>query len=285
MNTWHTILLVWQGQTTWELSPILGVFLLGVLTVVIFILVTLFFNLYYRTKLYRLKSGFHAMLSPQINSLSSLRAAMPVIVKELDRSRRYQRTLSVVVLRLEDNNGSIYKNGHQLMPKSQSRRFDVDMHFMHHVQLGFLIMGSILRDSLRQCDLATYDSQHNQFILLLPETNLQQAQKVVLRLNRLFFKRNFNMRLLLRRYWNESIASDILWAFPKSKTWYQSKDANVNINLRIYFGLKRMMDFILSMILLPFILPVMGLVALAVWIDSPGPVFFSVEDRPGWKTV
>jgi lipopolysaccharide/colanic/teichoic acid biosynthesis glycosyltransferase len=83
------------------------------------------------------------------------------------------------------------------------------------------------------------------------------------------------MRLLLRRSWNESIASDILWAFPKSKTWYRIKDDKGNINLRIYFGLKRLMDFISSMILLPFILPVMGLVALVVWIDSPGPVFFS----------
>ncbi|MBD3377004.1 hypothetical protein GF406_18395 [candidate division KSB1 bacterium] len=228
MNTWHYILVL-QKQTHWELSPILGVFLLGVLTVVIFILVTLFFNLYYRTKLYRLKSGFHAMLSPQINSLSSLRAAMPVIVKELDRSRRYQRTLSVVVLRLEDNNGSIYKNGHKVMPNRQDRRFDVDMHFMHHVQLGFLIMGSILRDSLRQCDLATYDSQHNQFILLLPETNLQQARKVVLRLNRLFFKRMlFQLQAGIAEFPEQGIVFDDLMA----KAVQDSKPVN-DMNIKV----------------------------------------------------
>ncbi len=222
MNTWHK-LLFWQEPSVWELTPIVGVFLLGVLAVTIFILVTLFFNLYYRTKLYRLKSGFHSMLSPQINSLSSLRAAMPFIVKELDRSRRYQRTLSVVVLRLEDANGSIYKNGRKFMPKAQNGGFDVDMHFMHHVQLGFLIMGSILRDSLRQCDLATYDSHHNQFILLLPETNLQQAQKVVLRLNRLFFKRMlFQLQAGIAEFPEQGIVFDDLM----SKAVQDSKPVN-----------------------------------------------------------
>jgi hypothetical protein len=136
MNRFLQNILIWQGSSSWELTPVVAIFLIGVLGVSIFILITLFFNLYYRTKLYRMKSGFHSMLSPQINNLSSLRGAMPVIVKELDRSRRYQRTLSVVILRLEDNDGSIYKNGRKVLPQNHDHRFDVDMHFMHHVQIG-----------------------------------------------------------------------------------------------------------------------------------------------------
>jgi exopolysaccharide biosynthesis polyprenyl glycosylphosphotransferase len=44
--------------------------------------------------------------------------------------------------------------------------------------------------------------------------------------------------------------------------------------------LKRFMDFGLSLLALPVLLPVMGMIALAIKLDSPGPVFF-IQDRVG----
>jgi exopolysaccharide biosynthesis polyprenyl glycosylphosphotransferase len=43
---------------------------------------------------------------------------------------------------------------------------------------------------------------------------------------------------------------------------------------------KRLMDLALSLLSLPLVLPLVGLVALAIKLDSPGPVFF-VQDRVG----
>jgi lipopolysaccharide/colanic/teichoic acid biosynthesis glycosyltransferase len=43
---------------------------------------------------------------------------------------------------------------------------------------------------------------------------------------------------------------------------------------RGYFYLKGLVDFIVALLLLPFALPVMALVAIAILIDSRGPVFF-----------
>lgn len=38
--------------------------------------------------------------------------------------------------------------------------------------------------------------------------------------------------------------------------------------------IKRAFDLALSLLLLPFFIPIVGLIALAIWLDNPGPVFF-----------
>lgn len=43
---------------------------------------------------------------------------------------------------------------------------------------------------------------------------------------------------------------------------------------------KRVMDLTLSMLLLPFILPVIAVCCLAIWLENPGPVFFK-QKRTG----
>lgn len=45
---------------------------------------------------------------------------------------------------------------------------------------------------------------------------------------------------------------------------------------------KRLMDLALTLLAMPFLLPLMGLIALAVKLDSPGPVFF-VQQRVGLR--
>ena len=51
---------------------------------------------------------------------------------------------------------------------------------------------------------------------------------------------------------------------------------------KLYIGLKRVTDFLITLLLLPFILVVSALVALAIKVDSPGPIFFS-QNRIGYK--
>jgi len=43
---------------------------------------------------------------------------------------------------------------------------------------------------------------------------------------------------------------------------------------------KRIFDIVVSLMVLPFFLLLMGLIALAIYIDNPGPIFF-VQQRTG----
>ncbi len=54
----------------------------------------------------------------------------------------------------------------------------------------------------------------------------------------------------------------------------------ISTNSLVNEGLKRAFDIIISILLLPFILPIIGLIAILIKIDSEGPVFF-IQDRLG----
>jgi lipopolysaccharide/colanic/teichoic acid biosynthesis glycosyltransferase len=61
----------------------------------------------------------------------------------------------------------------------------------------------------------------------------------------------------------------------QSMPWFMRFDPRKRlITGRPYRALKRLMDVSLCLIAMPFVLPVMVLVAIAVFIDSPGPVLF-----------
>ena len=44
---------------------------------------------------------------------------------------------------------------------------------------------------------------------------------------------------------------------------------------KMYFVCKRLLDLIVCLMLMPFILPVVALCGIAIWIENPGPVFFT----------
>lgn len=58
------------------------------------------------------------------------------------------------------------------------------------------------------------------------------------------------------------------------------KQPRVLPNQAIYLMIKRILDITICLIILPSILPVMLLCALAIYLDSPGPIFF-VQERMG----
>jgi lipopolysaccharide/colanic/teichoic acid biosynthesis glycosyltransferase/CheY-like chemotaxis protein len=49
---------------------------------------------------------------------------------------------------------------------------------------------------------------------------------------------------------------------------------------RSYRVTKRLFDVVMSLLMLPFVLLLMALIALLIWLDTPGPIFF-VQDRTG----
>ena len=56
----------------------------------------------------------------------------------------------------------------------------------------------------------------------------------------------------------------------------------IKANLHAYYSAKRIMDLIMAFCLLIFLLPIMILIGLAIFIYSPGPIFF-VQERVGAK--
>ncbi len=63
-------------------------------------------------------------------------------------------------------------------------------------------------------------------------------------------------------------------------TWLIVERSSVKLFKPYYSKIKRLLDLLLCLAALPFVLPVGLLIALAVWLDSPGPIFF-VQERIG----
>lgn len=74
-------------------------------------------------------------------------------------------------------------------------------------------------------------------------------------------------------------SSDIL-DIVVSKPWYKTGSKIRLLNGEGYMPLKRLIDIVLSLVFLILIMPVLIGCAIAIKIDSPGPVFF-VQDRTG----
>jgi lipopolysaccharide/colanic/teichoic acid biosynthesis glycosyltransferase len=51
---------------------------------------------------------------------------------------------------------------------------------------------------------------------------------------------------------------------------------------RFYYAAKRVLDILIALILLVLLVPIMALISIAIYVYSPGPVFF-VQDRVGAK--
>lgn len=111
--------------------------------------------------------------------------SMLVISAELARARRFHHRLSVVVFRLLNGDDSVYENSSEsdLKQWKQIR------------SLKFLLLGAVLRDELRAYDIVTYDAGQNQYVVVLVESNRQQAKQLVTRIARLVHQRA-NLQLL-----------------------------------------------------------------------------------------
>ncbi len=111
----------------------------------------------------------HASFLSQGTGLPSYRASLPQIGKELARARRSNRAVSVIVLRLNEH--------------IANERAAADRESKHWFsRLDFLFLGHVIRDALREIDIATHDGANKQYVIVLPETSGLQAEELVSRL-------------------------------------------------------------------------------------------------------
>lgn len=134
------------------------------------------------------KGAKTVMSDLQLGAVPTYRSTLKKLTNELARVRRYNRPLSMVVLRLESDQLLIDLK-RTLVAENGNGGVESYNQVMQTIQLVFSLVGSILKESLRESDIATYDVANNQYIIMLPESTREQANLTVTRLKKLLFKR------------------------------------------------------------------------------------------------
>src|SRR5918996_41986 len=108
----------------------------------------------------------------------------PIIDAEVRRCRRYERPLTVVVLAPQiaaGTNGHGGNGAHAENGNGKSKGAGApDLWGAFSMQLGFLLLGSILRGTLRETDIVAYGAEKHHFVLLLPEVDATGALGAVI---------------------------------------------------------------------------------------------------------
>ncbi len=115
--------------------------------------------------------------------IPSLRTQMPAFVRELDRVRRYDRSLAVLVLKLEDPR--TLERAFGLLEPEPGRGLvseDPDALVRAARQVMFWNVGYVLGDLLRENDLLGCDLPGQRYVILLPESEEEDAQETARRL-------------------------------------------------------------------------------------------------------
>jgi len=115
------------------------------------------------------------------------RFSLAQFVSELGRARRYQRPLTVAVLGMEDE---LTFDGQARLARGGNGNGSHSVPPMQTVQLAFLLLGSILRDALRESDLVTFDPLGYQYIVLLAHSSKTEASRAVRRVQDLIVERS-----------------------------------------------------------------------------------------------
>jgi hypothetical protein len=149
-------------------------------------------SLFFPVSLWRRRRAVVAILrglsrALQKSGILLYRSARPQLAQELTRARRYQHALTVVTLSFTHNPSTEQQD--ELTAEhddSNGFRFDQQTYSFHFV---FPFVGVIMRDSIRESDIITYDAINNQYVILLPESSRPYAIQAVQRLLTLISKR------------------------------------------------------------------------------------------------
>lgn len=113
----------------------------------------------------------------EVTPLPSYRHAQNAMGGELARMRRYERSLCVVVFRLD---ASVPRN-------NGGGESGMDAARTADPLTGYWEVGAVLRDVLRDSDVAATDMSKVQYVVLLPETKHEQAEQTATRIRKLVY--------------------------------------------------------------------------------------------------
>ena len=123
----------------------------------------------------------------EISDIPTYRPSLPALVAELTRARRYERPLAIVVLELERE--CFIEQGSRVAGKNGNGNGADRVALARTAQVVSFILGSILRGTLRESDIAAYAATEDRYVILLAESDQVRAQNTVQRLHELFQRR------------------------------------------------------------------------------------------------
>ncbi len=106
-------------------------------------------------------------LATQAAGIPTYRSLLHQLPPELNRARRYGRRLAVLVCKLETAEGD---------PAVHGRNGNREREFLSKLLLNAAFVSYVLREALRSSDLVSYDPELDQFVIVLPETEREQAE-------------------------------------------------------------------------------------------------------------
>lgn len=124
-----------------------------------------------------------ARLAAQAADIPSFRRSVPMVRAELRRCRRYEHPLAVLVLGVDPE--SVRRATRRLGDESADgwfpRRFEL---------MSLLVLGWILRDTTRECDIVTYAADYHAYVVVMPETDADGARSAAERMADTFRRRS-----------------------------------------------------------------------------------------------
>lgn len=121
--------------------------------------------------------------------LPPLRRAMPDLARELDRARRYQRPLAIVVLGLDADPLLATPGGKKDGSSDGNGSNGGGQSLLQAAKVLSLILGTLLRQVMRESDIITYSALDDRYLILLTESREEEANEAVRRLDQLFFQK------------------------------------------------------------------------------------------------
>ena len=113
-----------------------------------------------------------------LSSVPSFQNTLPYMTFELTRARRYNHTLSVLILGLESAQKKVLLKKNSNLANQWGNE-QLASKFL------FSLIGTILRESLRDSDILSFEVVNDRFIVLLTDTDEKKARNAVVRLNTL----------------------------------------------------------------------------------------------------
>jgi|SRR5688572_29878543 len=142
------------------------------------------------------RNGSAGLRSSPLTPMPTYRELKAVLDAEVRRCRRYERPLAVVVVAPKtppgangNGNGAAHAENGNGNGKSNGA-VAPDPWVTFSMQLGFLLLGSVLRGTLRETDIVAYAPETDDFVVLLPEADAASAARAVERLSALFYERS-----------------------------------------------------------------------------------------------
>jgi hypothetical protein len=137
--------------------------------------------------------------------LSSMAEAVDSLSAELDRARRYNHSLSVVVLSASPMTGEPEpQNGADGTPEAAALETSLP-------QVVSLLAAGVLRDVVRKSDIVCYWPSENRFVLALAESDVHSGRKALRRIEELFRSRlRLHVHAGLARFPDDGLTLDAL---------------------------------------------------------------------------